>query len=83
MTLEEILQEFFGRKKPFLKRKRLCGHWMGGGEPEPDYEYLTRAGGKAYGKLVCLMYDLEKLLGDGFDANKWISILDEIVSEEG
>ena len=82
MTLEEILQQSFGCKNPFLKRKKICGYWIGGGEAEPDYEYMTKSGGKAYGKLTGLLYSLEDLLGEGFDANHWIADLDRIVSEE-
>jgi len=82
MTLDEILRDYFGCNKPFLKNKRICGYWTGDREPEPDYEYLTISGGRAYGKLVKLLYDLETLLGSGFDANKWIEVLDQIVREE-
>ena len=82
MTLEQILQKFFGCNKPFLKRKRICGYWTGGGEREPDYTWLTQAGGRAYGNLTGLLYALEPLLGKEFDANRWVTILDQIASEE-
>ena len=81
MTLEKILQEFFGCNKPFLKQKCICGYWTGN-PPEPEYEYLAKSGGRAYNKLTRLLYALALLLGSEFDANHWISILDQIVSEE-
>ena len=80
--LEDILQKYFGCKKPFLKKKRICGYYIGNDTRVPDYEYLTRAGGKAYGKLTSLLYDLEKMLGADFDTNRWIALLDEIVDME-
>ena len=79
--LEEILRKIFGCKRVFLKKKQICGYWIGGGEAEPDYQYLTKSGGKAYGKLTDLLYSLEELLGDDFDANRWVEELDNIVSE--
>ncbi len=78
MDLESILLKHFKCKNPFLKRKRLCGYFFG----EPDYEHLTKAGGRVYRKLTDLIYDLEELLGNSFDAHNLISILDEIIREE-
>ena len=57
-TLEEILTEYFGCKKPFLKKPRLSAVWSDG---EKKYEYLTKAGAEAYGKLIGLLYDIEKM----------------------
>lgn len=79
MCLDELLSKHFGSKKNFLSRKRVVGHWSDG---EPDYEYMTRSGGKAYEKLTALMYGLEELLGSDFDANKHITEMDAIISGE-
>jgi hypothetical protein len=81
LTLDEILRKSFGCGKPFLKKPKVCGYFVGE-TPEPCYEYMTRSGGRAYGKLVDLLYSLEQLLGDGFDANHWITELDRIVNDE-
>ena len=85
MTLEEILQKYFGCKKPFLKRKRLCGYWTSGGdEGEPEYTSLTYAGAVAYGKLTSLIYDVGSLVGGDYrrDSNGLVELLDQIVREE-
>jgi hypothetical protein len=78
-TLEEILRNVFSCKKPFLKKRKIVGRWSNG---EPDYEYLTKIGGKAYGKLVELVYALGRLLDNSFDANHYVAILDRIVNED-
>lgn len=79
-SLDEILQQHFGCKKVFLKQPYIVGYWTCG-EPEPDYEYMTRTGGRAYKKLVALIYDLEALLGESMvDSHRIISELDSIVS---
>ena len=82
MTIAEILRKSFKCRKVFLKKKKVCGYWISGGESEPDYEYLTKSGGKAYVKLTSLLYSLEQLLGNDFDADRWITELDNIVSGE-
>jgi hypothetical protein len=81
MSLEDILQMHYGCGKPFLKKRKIVGYYLGG-EAEPDYEYLTVSGGKAYGKLTGLLYSLERLLGNDFDADRWISDLDDIVNSK-
>ncbi len=78
MSLAEILQKYFKCKNPFLKKRRVVGHWSDG---ESDYEYLTHSGGKAYGQLVGLLYDLKKLIGSDFDANEYVEYLDSIVTD--
>lgn len=51
-TLEEILQNYFGVKKPFLKTpKKLNG----------ETEYFTRKGGKAFDSLNALLDDLASI----------------------
>jgi hypothetical protein len=79
MTLEDILQKHFGCSSPFLKKKRIAGYWSDG---DPKYEYMTKAGGKAYGKLISLLDDLELVVGHPFDADRFTQTLDEIVDLE-
>jgi hypothetical protein len=81
LALDEILTKYFGVKKPFLKKRRVCGYWSGN-PPEPDYEYFTSVGGKAYGKLINLLYDLEPLIGKSFNSNHFVETLDQIVAED-
>jgi len=78
MCLESLLIKHFGIKKAFLKRKRLVGYLF----DEPVYEHWTSQGGKAYEKLTRLLYDLDELLGEDFDANSWVETLDNIANEE-
>ena len=78
MTLEEVLSEFFGCKKLFLKKRKICGYLLG----EPCYEYITKNGGRAYGRLTDLLYSLEELLGGDFEADRWIDELDYIMRNE-
>jgi len=80
--LESIVQSHFGCGKVFLKKRRICGYYTGAGEPEPDYEYFTKAGGKAYERLVRLLGDLGTLFGQGFDDHFMVSCLDQIVTED-
>lgn len=68
-TLETILQDYFGVKRPFLKTPER--HWDG------MDRYLSRAGEKAYGRLVSLLYDLEDIL-ENFSASEIIEELDQI-----
>ena len=79
MTLEKILQIYFGCKKPFLKRRKLTGYNSDG---LPDYDYFTHAGVKAYEKLVCLVGDVGSLVEAGHDAEHWVEVLDQIVKED-
>ena len=74
--LESILQDCFGCKKPFLKRKKLVGVWNDGTK---DYDTLTKKGAEAYEKLVSALYGLE-LIGVIADANHVIETLDSIAS---
>ena len=49
VTLEQILQQYFNVKKPFLKTpKKVNG----------ETEYFTRRGGKAFDNLNALLWDL-------------------------
>lgn len=70
-NLESILQKYFKCKKPFLKN------------PYYDYEEhpvtLTRHGGKAYGNLISLLYDIGKVCE--INVNDIVDELDSIVSE--
>lgn len=79
--LDSILIKHFGCKTPFLKRPRIKERF--GGRGNNSYEYLTVAGGKAYGKLVDLVYDLGNLLPDLVDANEIVECLDDIVDSPG
>jgi hypothetical protein len=56
-TLESILQDYFGCKKPFLKRPRV-DHYE---DKAARMTYLSVSGAKAYGKLIDLVYDIERL----------------------
>lgn len=73
-TLEEILQQFFHCKKPFLKTPKK----IDGGEYT---EYFTRSGAKAYEKLTVL---LEKLEGIGVIKNAGLAIeeINNIVQQD-
>lgn len=75
MTLGDILTKYFGCKHPFLKHPIVVDQ----GIDWKHYRYITRNGGKAYGELVGLIYDLEKLLPDLIDSNEIIEQLDQIV----
>lgn len=75
MSLGDILTKYFGCKHPFLKhpvREDVGGDWE-------RTRYITRNGDKAYGELVGLIYDLEKLLPDLIDSNEIVEQLDQIV----
>jgi hypothetical protein len=76
MTLEQILQEYFGCSKPFLKKKRVVERDQYG--EVSSCESFTKAGIKAYNELICLVSDLGTLFGKGFHADHWIGELDEI-----
>ena len=77
MSVEEILQKYFGCKNPMLKTRNLTGYIF----DEPCYEYLSKSGVKAYDRLLDLLYDLEMLLGESFDADRWVREIDKIVGE--
>jgi len=80
-SLDCIIQAHFGIKKPFLKKPKIYGYFLGG-EPELAYDYFTKAGGKAYGKLIQLVYDLGNLFGVGFDTCRIVDVLDDIVTSD-
>lgn len=71
-TLEDILAEYFGCKKPFLKTPKNCGDFT---------EYFTAQGGKAYGKLTQLLYDVGALTEHSHVINDIVETLDNIVNE--
>ncbi len=79
--LDSILIKHFGCKNPFLKKPRIKERF--GGRGNNSYEYLTIAGGKAYGELVDLVYDLGGLLPDLVNANEIVDCLDSIVDSHG
>jgi hypothetical protein len=76
LALDEILLKYFGCKKPFLKKRRVVGHWSDG---EPDYEYMTRAGGRVYEKLVKLIGDIGILTENMSATDHVVGVLDQIV----
>lgn len=78
ITVEDILQKHFGCAKPFYKRPVIKERF--GKRGDNSYEYLTTTGGKAYGKLVDLIYDLESVLPEQINANEIVECLDDIVS---
>ena len=79
MTFENILTEFYGVKKVFLKKPRIAARYkVTGGSKYFVYEALTICGGKAFAKLVGLMYDLEFILGGNFKAATWATKLKNI-----
>jgi len=76
-ALDEILKEYFGCNKPFLKNPTIeCIDYDG----EKHYNYFTKTGSRAYSQLIGLIYDLESL-GVLHGANGIIEKLDEIVRE--
>lgn len=77
-TIEDVLREHFGCARPFYKRPVIKERF--GKTGDNSYEYLTKTGGKAYGELVSLIYDLESLLPELIDANEIVECLDDIVS---
>ena len=79
-SLDCIMQSQFGIKKVFLKTPKVVGYFLGG-DPDPSYDYFTKAGGKAYNQLTKLIYDLGVLFGSDFDSNHIVNCFDEIASE--
>lgn len=75
-SLEEVLRNHFGCKKPALNDFRVVEKYSDGSELLSG---LSVNGQKAYSKLTALLYDLEELLPDDFDANNIIEILDDMV----
>lgn len=75
-SLESVLRDNFGCKKPLLKRRKVDCVWSDGSK---SYTKLTVSGSKAYGKLVDTLYALD-VMGVIDDANEVIESLDEIVS---
>ena len=76
--LEEILQKYFGSKRPFRRKPIITGRYSDG---TPAIDYLTKSGNKAYDKLIGLIYALRELgvIADGEEHNI-IETLDSIVS---
>lgn len=75
-TLEEILQEHFHCKKPFLVRPKK----LGGGAKR----HLTLDGEKAYAKLYSLLLDLAHIgafEGGAFCADDITDKLDSIIEK--
>lgn len=79
MRLGELLTKHFGCKNPVLKKPRVEYEDSDGSKLMNG---LTVSGQKAYSKLTALLYDLEELLPDNFDANNIIEILDNMVKGE-
>ena len=74
MSLEEILQTYFGCKKPFLNDRRMTD--------SGEIVSMTKNGYKAYDRLVNLLYELEAL-DVGIDANEVVETLDNIADGIG
>lgn len=74
MSLEEILQTFFGCKKPFLNDRHVTA--------DGEIISMTKNGYKAYDKLVSLIYALDSL-DVGIDSNEVIENLDNIADSIG
>lgn len=75
-SLEEVLRKHFGCKKPALNDFRVVKKYSDGSEL---LNGLSVNGEKAFSKLTALLYDLEELLPEDFDANNIIEILDDMV----
>ena len=73
MTLEKILRENFGCNHPFLKNPVRKSNY-----DEYGYQYLTRAGDRAYGRLISLIYALNELCPDCIDTQELIEQMDDI-----
>lgn len=71
-TLEEILQEYFKCKKPFLKNPYYD-------EKELAPVTMTTWGYAAYGKLISLLYEIGELTD--VDVNRIVDRLDSIADE--
>lgn len=69
VTLETILQDYFGCKKPFLKNPHYD-------DKELVAVTMTEKGKEAYSKLIHLLYDLDEVVS--IKANGIIDELDEI-----
>ena len=74
VTLEEILQKYFGLKgNLFLKRPKSYGTCCG----ETEYQYMTDKAEEKYSELIALLNDVNNLVGiDNFD--KAIQELDNL-----
>lgn len=70
VSLESILQDYFGCKHPVLQRSVPTDY------DGYDRRYLTRSGQRAYSQMIGLLYDLAELLDMPFD--EIIEELDEI-----
>ena len=81
MGLEEILRNYFGCKKPFLKKPKPLEYDEYG---VTSYEYFTVQGAKAYGELIDLVYDLRNIgaLTDK-ECDTTVDTLDMIASSGG
>ena len=63
-SLEEILQTYFGSKRPF----KMCGE-------------LTESGGRAYTKLISLLYEISEIYDINGKINDIFDTLDYIADE--
>ena len=78
MDIETVLKEYFGCKKPFLQNPKLVSEAIDGNK---EYEYMTKAGNRAYNKLVGVVCALGNL-GLINNANSIVDRLDAIVDSE-
>lgn len=76
MNLEELLKEygFAQRSRKLFRTKRI---WV-----DDLPEDMTKAGMKAYGKLISLLYEIAKLTGELKAVNEIVSALDAITAEQ-
>lgn len=77
VSLESILRKRFGCKRPVLKKPYK--YTTDGVENE---WYLTVSGGKAYEKLVSLIYDLDDLTDGDYKLYDLVDDLDLIVDKQ-
>ena len=78
MSIETVLKAYFGCKKTFLQNPKLISETIDGNK---EYEYMTKAGNRAYNKLVGVVYALGSL-GLINNVNSIVDKLDAIVDSE-
>jgi len=74
--LGNVLVRFFGCKSPVLKKPQK-DYVLYEGEP-PEKRYLSTPGLNAFTSFTSIIYSLEELLGESFDAETMVCGLDEI-----
>ena len=77
MKLSELLKKHYKCKKVFLKLPEQFEDFDG----ERVSRLTTLAGGKAYEKLIELVYDLSSVIPDAFDVDEVVEQLDQVINE--